>query len=143
MPTTSAAEVGVADAAVHLAAGDDRHFASLDQADPAAEVGMTSSFEPEAEREDVVALEEEGALLGEEQREPRQVRPPRVDLGFGEVGVHRRRREHVRAEALRDVEAGLKFAFDAARRAPACRRRRSRAGRTLRPDAEVEVRQTR
>ena len=70
-------------------------------------------------------FEEERALLGKEQRKPRQVGAPRVDFGFGEVGVDRARREHVRADALADVEARLKVAFDARVAAPECRRRRS------------------
>ncbi len=74
--------------------------------------GSTSCFEAETEREDVVALEKERALLGKEQRKPRQVGAPRVDLGFGEVGVDGQRRQHVRAEPLRDVEARLKLAVD-------------------------------
>ena len=74
--------------------------------------GSTSSFEPEAEREDVGAFEEERALLGKEQRKPRQVRAARVDFGFGEVGVDGDRGEHVRAEPLGDVEARLELAVD-------------------------------
>ena len=49
---------------------------------------------------------------GKEQRKPREVRAPRVDLGFGEVGVDRHRRQHVRAEPLRHVEARLELAVD-------------------------------
>ena len=74
--------------------------------------GSTSWLESETEGEDVVAFEKERALLGKEQRKSRQVRAPRVDFGFGEVGVDRQRREHVRAEPLRDVEARLELAFD-------------------------------
>ena len=83
------------------------------EANPAAEVGDHILAETETEREDVVALDEEGALLREEQREPRQVRSTRVDLCFSEVCVHGRGREDVRAEPLVDVEARLKIAFDA------------------------------
>ena len=52
-------------------------------------------------------FQEERALLGKEQREPRQVRPPGVHLRFGEVRVDGDRREHVGADALRHIEAGL------------------------------------
>ena len=74
--------------------------------------GSTSSFEPQAELEDVGALEKERALLREEERKARQVRPSRVDFGLGEIGVDRQRREHVRAEPLRHVEARLELAVD-------------------------------
>ena len=101
--------------------------------------GMHVLAEAEAERKNVVALDEERSLLGEEEREPRQVRPARVDFGFGEVGVHRRRREDIRAHALTDVEAGLKVAFDAG-----VGRRNAAAGGDRRPDgqpdAKIEVR---
>ena len=102
--------------------------------------GITSSFEAEAERKDVAALEKERALLREEQREARQVRAARVDFGLGEVGVDGQRGEHVRAEPLRDVEARLKLAVDVG-----VRRGNAAAGRDRRThgqaDAEIEVRQ--
>ena len=60
-----------------------------DQTDAPAEIRQDILVQPEAEREDVVALEKERPLLREEQRESRQVRPPRVDFGLGEVGVDR------------------------------------------------------
>ena len=85
----------------------------------------------EPEGEDVVALEEERPLLGKEQREPGQVRAPRIDFGLGEVGVDRDRRQHVGAKALGHVEAGLEFAVDVAPTARERRRRSSKpAGRS-------------
>ena len=95
--------------------------------------GMTSWFEPEAERENVAALEKERALLGKEQRKPRQVRPARVDLGFGEVGIDRGRGEHVGAEPLRHVEARLKLAVDVGADGAGMPPPVVTAGRTLRP----------
>ena len=83
------AEVGIAGTAVDLRPGDDRHFLSADQPDPAREVGQDVLVEAEAERKDIVAFEEERALLRKEEREPREVRPPRVDFGLGEIGIGR------------------------------------------------------
>ena len=80
--------------------------------------------EAETEREDVGTFEEERALLGKEQRESREIRAPRVDFCFGEIGVDRQRREDARSQSLIDVEAGLKFAVNGRRRrghAAACR----------------------
>ena len=85
----------------------------VDEANPAAEVGDDILTETEAEREDVVAFDEEGSLLRKEQREPSQVGSTRVHLGFGEISVHGRGREDIRAEPLVDVETRLKIAFDA------------------------------
>jgi hypothetical protein len=90
-----AAEVGVADAAVHFAACQDRHFMFIDEANSSAEIGDDILAETETEREDIVAFDEERALLGEEQRKPREVRSTRVDLGFGEICVHGRGREDI------------------------------------------------
>jgi hypothetical protein len=63
---------------------------ALDQADATAEVRQHVLIQAEPEREDVVALQEERALLGKEQREARQVRPAGIDLRLGEVRVHGR-----------------------------------------------------
>ena len=84
----------------------------LDQPDAAAEVRQHVLVQAEAERENVVAFEKERALLGKEQREPREVRPPRVDFGLGEVGIGGDGGDDVRAEPLRDVEARLELAVD-------------------------------
>ena len=59
-----AAEIRAAGAAVDLGAGDDRHLLALDEPDAAAEVRHDVLVQAEAEREDVVAFEEERALLG-------------------------------------------------------------------------------
>jgi hypothetical protein len=52
----------------------------------------TRSFAEIGELEDARVLQEEVALLGEEQREARQVDLALIDLGLGEVGVHGERR---------------------------------------------------
>ena len=114
-------------------AGVDRDLFARDQADAPTEEGRRQVLvETEPEVEDVGALEKEGALLGKEQREARQVHAARVDFGLGEIGVDGERRQRVRAEALRDVEAGMSFAFATAmrRRCPALRRRRRTAERS-------------
>ena len=129
-----AAEVRVANAPVDLASRENRHFVPVDQSDPPAEVGQDIRIRPETVREDVAALEKEGALLRKEQRKSRQVRTAGIDLGFGEVGIDRGRREHVGAGPLRHVEAWLKVALQ-------------RRGRRLdtapagdgRPDAQAET----
>ena len=84
----------------------------LDQPDAADEVGQHVLVQAEAEREDVVAFEEERALLRKEQRKPREIRPPRVDFGLGEVRVGRHGGDDVRAEPLCHVEARLELALD-------------------------------
>ena len=127
-----AAEVRVARASVDLGAGDDGHFLPLDEADAPAEVRQHVLVQAEAEREDVVAFEEERALLGKEERKPRQVRAPRIDLGLGEVGVGRHGRDDVRTQPLRDVEARLKLAVDISGR-----RRNAAAGRHRRPHGQT------
>ena len=130
VPIARPADVRLADPAVDFAARDDRHLAPSIKPMRRLKYGSTSWFEPQAEREDVVALEEERALLREEQRKPRQVRPARVDFRFREVGVDRRRREHVGSDALRDVEARVKLAFGGrrwGRNAAACGHRRPNA----------------
>ena len=43
----------------------------------------------EPELEDVAPLDEERALLGEKQREAREIRAPGVDVRLSEVGVDR------------------------------------------------------
>src|SRR4029079_905911 len=126
-----AAKAGVADPAVHLASGEDGHLLIADETDPAAEVRDHVLTRAEAEREDVVALDEERALPGKEQREPGQIGPARGDFRFGEVGVDGAGGEDVRADALVDVEARLKVPFDVRagrRNAPAPRHRRPPGG---------------
>ena len=96
--------------------------------------------QPETEPEDIVSLEEERALLGKEERKPREVRAPRVDFGFRKVRVDGQRRDHVRAEPLRDVQARLKLSVDIIVRC-----RHPAAGCNGRPDGEpttqIELRQ--
>src|SRR5262249_43360127 len=127
-------------AAVDLSAGEDRHCLAVDEADAAAEVRDDVLVEAEAEREDVVALDEERPLLGKELGEARQVRAPRIDFGFREVGVHRAGREDVRADALADVEARLELPIRVrvGRWNPAAARDR---GTDRESEAEIEVRQ--
>ena len=59
---------------------------------PTAEVEAILEDEPvaeaEAEVEDVGALQEERALLGKHDREAREIRAPRIDLGFRKVRIH-------------------------------------------------------
>ena len=136
------AEVRARHAPVHLAARENRHLGSGDEPHAPAVVGQERLPEPEAEGEDVGPLQEERALFREEQREARQVGPPRVHLGLGEIGVDRERSEQVRAEPLRDVDARLQGPVDVG-----VRRRHAAArgdGRTDREaEAQVESRQTR
>src|SRR4029077_19024342 len=99
-----APEVGIADAPVHFAARKDWYLLIVDEANPAAEIRNHILTEAETEREDVVALDEERALLREEQRKPRQVRSTCIDFCLREVRVERRGRQDVRAEPLVDVE---------------------------------------
>src|SRR5262249_34181190 len=98
--------------------------------------------EAKAERKNVVALEEERALFGKEQRKACQIRAARVDFRFREVGVHRSRDEDICAESLVEVEAGLKVALDVS---AGCRNASAR--RDCRPDgqadAEIEIGQIR
>ena len=53
------------------------------------------------------AVEEEGALLGKEQREPRQVDQALVDLGFGEVGVDGGHAAQARRDVVGHVDADV------------------------------------
>ena len=62
---------------------------------------------------------------------PREVRAPRVDFGFRKVRVDSQRRDHVRAEPLRDVQARLKLSVDIIVRC-----RHPAAGCNGRPDGE-------
>ena len=128
-------------AARRLEAGEDRDLLALDEPDPPAEEGQQAlAAEAEPEVEDVGGVEEEGALLGKEQREAGEVGAARVDLGLGEVGVDGERGERVRAEPLRDVEARLEPALGPASGAgslsPADQR-----GTHAEPQAQVEARQ--
>src|SRR6185436_8837052 len=88
----------------------------------------------ETKRKDVVAFEKEGALLWKEEWKPREIRPSRVDLGLGEVGIGGRRRQHIRADPLRHVETWLKLPIDR-------RRRRGHAGTRCdgRPQTQSET----
>ncbi len=98
-------------AAAHLPPCANRDFFSLVQTYASREEGndvrAVERREPGSEVEDVRALEEERPLLGEEEREPRQVGPARVDLGLGEVRVHRQDRCGVGPDPLERVQAGL------------------------------------
>ena len=106
-----AAEVRLADAARRLEAGEDRDLLPLDETDAAAEEGQQAlAAEAGPEGEDVRGVQEEGALLGEEEREAGQVGLLRVDLGLREVGVHGERGQGVGAEPLRHVQARLEDA---------------------------------
>src|SRR5262249_28064523 len=93
--------------------GQDRDLLIADETDPAREErdeARAVAAEAGAEREDVGPVQEERPLLGEEQRESREVRLARVYLGLGEVGVDGERGEGVRAEPLRDVQARVERA---------------------------------
>ncbi len=134
------AEVRTRHAPVHLAARENRHLGARDEPHASAVVGQQRFAESKAEGEDVGPLQEERALLREEQREARQVGAARVHLGLGEVGVDGQRAEQVRAEPLRDVHARLKRPIDVG-----VRRRDAAARCDGRPDrqaqAQVESRQ--
>ena len=73
---------------------------------PAAATAAASAADA-AELEDVGVLQEEVALLGEEQPEPGEVDLPVVDLGRGEVGVDRKRCIEQRRDLVEDIERGL------------------------------------
>ena len=98
-------EVGVAHSTIELAADHKWNFVPLQQADTSAV--ERDHLSAGAELKDVGPLQEEGPLLREEQREPGEVRPPRVDFRFGEVGVDGQRGEQIRANPLGDIEAEL------------------------------------
>src|SRR5688572_11889167 len=98
-------KVRAAFASADLEAAVERHFALAEEPDAPAVKCADVVTCPEPELEDVASLHEEGALLGEEQREARQVRPAGIDFRFAEVGVHGERRERVCADPLRRVEA--------------------------------------
>ena len=87
----------------------------------------------------LLGRERELALLGEGEREPREVRLLDVHLLLGEVGVHRQRRQRVGAQALRRVETRAILA------APSRTRRRDAAAARERwshgkPQPEIEGR---
>ena len=95
---------------------DDWHLRARHQTDPSTEERNHILPKAEAKGENVRALQEERTLLGEEQREPREVRPAGVDFGLGKVGVDCGRRQEVRPESLRHIEAGLQLAVRRLRR---------------------------
>src|SRR6185503_4084652 len=109
-----AADIRVPDAALDLAAAPDRDLHALvftrgrQGADGAAverQQVRVLDVGAHAELEDVGAVEEELALLREQDVEPRQVRLPLIDLGLGEVGVDREHAVQVGPELLGDVQA--------------------------------------
>ncbi len=84
-------------AAKQLQPGVDGGHLALDQPHPPRIERDEVRREPRAEGEEVRALQEERPLLGEEERESRQVDLPRVDLGLGEIGVDGQDRAEARA----------------------------------------------
>src|SRR5262249_37805676 len=88
-PDGDAAETGIVDPSVDFAACEDWHFLIFDETDATAEIWNDVLAEAKTERKNVVALEEERALFGKEQRKACQIRAPRVHFRFREVGVHR------------------------------------------------------
>ena len=89
---------------------DDRYRdAAFRQADPSREeqVGAAPEAGPAADVEHAGVLQEEVALLGEEEREARQVDLLLVHLDLGEVGVQREVQVEARRHAVFDVEAVL------------------------------------
>ena len=113
-----------ADLAGHPRAADDRHRAALlqtdlpaveelrhvDVAEEPAEQAGGGTEEPAGDAalrkaEDAPSLEEELALLGEEQREAGQVHLPLVHLDLREVGIEREVGGQVTGDAVLDVEA--------------------------------------
>ena len=67
-------------------------------------------------------LEEERALLGEKQREPRQVDLLFVGFDLREIGVHRQVERQLRAHAPFDVEADVAVRVGLYRCRASCRR---------------------
>ena len=79
-----------------------------DQADPPREEREHSAARGrQAELEYTGFLQEEGALLREEERETRQVDLAGVHLGFGKIGVDGGAGKQVRSDAIEDVGPSL------------------------------------
>ena len=85
---------------------------------------MTSSSSPRPKRKMSLPSRKNVRFSSKEQRKARQVGAAGIDFRLREIRVHRQRREQVRAQPLRDVEARMELAIDARRRARECRRPR-------------------
>ncbi len=94
------AEVCASRATVEFCPSGDRNLSSSQQSNAATEEGDDIFAETEAKVEDVGAFQEERSLFREEEWKSREVRSPRVDFGFSEVRVDRKRGESISGDAL-------------------------------------------
>ena len=120
--------------AIDLAAGDKWHLPAADEPYGSTEERDDILTQAEAEGKDVGALEKEGPLFRKEQRKSREIGAPGINLGLREVRVDRRRRQHVRSNPLRDVQARLEIPADGRGR-----RGHAATGRHGRTDTEAET----
>src|SRR5205814_9931891 len=97
-------DVRAADASVDLPARVDRDGGELlllgsEETDAAGVEGQQSLLvQAQTEFEDVGALQEEGPLLGERDRESGEIDLANVHLGLREVGIHGQGRQEMRDE---------------------------------------------
>ncbi len=110
-----AAEVVAPGLPVQFAAGDDGLRLAVHEPDTAREEAV------EGQIEIGLAVEEERASFGQEQREPREVHQPLIDFGLGEVGVDRGHGAQARREVVGEVDADVSGGVTADRRCAAGR----------------------